>query len=404
MSSRANLAASTATGRSDGMSTSTSVRNRFTGVVTAAPSSNAVVAQSATNANPSSDMRKASVAASASTGVSTGSKFGGGIRSSVSQGLGRAEAARQTRLQEIKARTKAALAGFGSQRNVSASTTTSSALATATASMSPRKPLPPQPTTQISFSPSVMQHTIASLNRATTPGSSTGSASASLPMLSAIAQTPSLTTLVTGGLQRAATVHAGVGKMLTPCLTPRSSSLRHLRRVMRKQAKEADLEHERVVAAENIAPGAVVPSVIVPRSKEVLGLTAKPSIRTVATVGRSTSPMKTVSFRQVHDASSKANKDEDGSWCKTQRSTCSAGDEQSDHFGPQPILIFLRSFHECISFDFFSAARRRTRSASSIASRRADLTLPSRSFPLTPIVHPFIVLMFDELVLLSSLL
>ena len=94
--------------------------------------------------------------------------------------------------------------------------------------------------------------------------------------------------VISGGLQRAATVHAGVGKILTPFLTPRSSSLRHLRRVMRKQQKEADLEHDRIVATENIAPGDVVPSVVpvvkkITKSESMArGLVAKPSIRTVA--------------------------------------------------------------------------------------------------------------------------
>ena len=88
--------------------------------------------------------------------------------------------------------------------------------------------------------------------------------------------------VIANGLQRAATVHAGVGKVLTPCLTPRSSSLRHLRRMMRKQQKEANLEQVRIVAAENIAPGAVVPSVV-PQQAQGAEEQGKPSIRTVAT-------------------------------------------------------------------------------------------------------------------------
>jgi len=68
---------------------------------------------------------------------------------------------------------------------------------------------------------------------------------------------------------------------------------------MRKQQKEADLEQVRVVAAENIAPGTVVPSVAssTPQQSTVQsdgkhGLSMKPSIRTVA--ARGTSPLKTV--------------------------------------------------------------------------------------------------------------
>lgn len=245
MSSRANLAR-------DGMNASASTRNRFTGRTTpAAPATGAEVKApevGMTTTAKESDVRKPSVATSAS------SRFGGSIRHSVSQGLGRAEAARQTRLQEIKARTKAALAGFGSQRNVSASTTVSSSTATNLASP-PKKALLPAGQ---SFSPSVMRPTIASLSRAT--ANAVSNDSASLPMLSAITQqTLPLNGVVASTLQRAATVHGA----LTPCLTPRSSSLRHLRRVMRKQAKEAEVEQNRVVAAENIAPGTVVPSVIV---------------------------------------------------------------------------------------------------------------------------------------------
>ncbi|CCF52927.1 hypothetical protein NDA14_004483 [Ustilago hordei] len=260
ISSRANLTASA------------SVGNRFTGVSTTAtpavPSIGSEEEPSAPVKAVENDVRKPSVATSVS------SRFGGSIRSSVSQGLGRAEAARQTRLQEIKARTKAALAGFGSQRNVNASTTTSSTTTTLTSPT--KKTLLPAGQ---SFSPSVMRPTIASLSRATANAANTGSAS--LPMLSAItAQTLPLSGIVASTLQRAATVHGA----LTPCLTPRSSSLRHLRRVMRKQAKEAEVEQNRVVAAENIAPGAVVPSVILAKrdmqQKEV-GLSAKPSIRTV---------------------------------------------------------------------------------------------------------------------------
>ncbi|KAJ1025353.1 hypothetical protein NDA13_004166 [Ustilago tritici] len=259
ISSRANLTASA------------SVGNRFTGVSTTAtpavPSIGSEEEPSAPVKAVKNDVRKPSVATSVS------SRFGGSIRSSVSQG--RAEAARQTRLQEIKARTKAALAGFGSQRNVSASTTTTTTTTTTLTSPTKKTLL----SAGQSFSPSVMRPTIASLSRATANAANTGSAS--LPMLSAItAQTLPLSGIVASTLQRAATVHGA----LTPCLTPRSSSLRHLRRVMRKQAKEAEVEQNRVVAAENIAPGAVVPSVILAKrdmqQKEV-GLSAKPSIRTV---------------------------------------------------------------------------------------------------------------------------
>ncbi|KAJ9479072.1 hypothetical protein PHBOTO_002566 [Pseudozyma hubeiensis] len=285
ISSRANLA-STGGG---GVTASAGTRNKFTGVTT-------MTSATATPTEESNrDVRKPSAAVSAMSGSTEASKhgsissrFGGSIRSSVSQGLGRAEMARQARLKEIKARTKAALAGFGSQRNVSATATVNEA-----ASASPDK----QPAAS-TFSPSVMRPTIASLNR------STGSnASASLPMLSAITRSAA-PTLVTETLQRAATIHAGVGKVLTPCLTPRSSSLRHLRRVMRKQQKEADLEQVRVAAAENIAPGDVVPSVLLGPagvksahstiSKEsVLAKEEQdvnPSIRTVAT--RAASPNK----------------------------------------------------------------------------------------------------------------
>ncbi|SAM82035.1 uncharacterized protein UBRO_04297 [Ustilago bromivora] len=279
ISSRANLTASA------------SVGNRFTGVSTTAtpavPSIGSEEEPSAPVKAVKNDVRKPSVATSVS------SRFGGSIRSSVSQGLGRAEAARQTRLQEIKARTKAALAGFGSQRNVSASTTTTTTSSTTTTLTSPtKKNLLPAGQ---SFSPSVMRPTIASLSRATANAANTGSAS--LPMLSAItAQTLPLSGIVASTLQRAATVHGA----LTPCLTPRSSSLRHLRSVMRKQAKEAEVEQNRVVAAESIAPGAVVPSVILAKrdmqQKEV-GLSAKPSIRTVpggaSEDGFTTMPAKT---------------------------------------------------------------------------------------------------------------
>ena len=264
ISSRANLTASA------------SVGNRFTGVSTTAtpavPSIGSEEEPSAPVKAVKNDVRKPSVATSVS------SRFGGSIRSSVSQGLGRVEAARQTRLQEIKARTKAALAGFGSQRNVSASTTTTTTTTTTSSTTtaltsSTKKTLLPAGQ---SFSPSVMRPTIASLSRAT---ANTGSAS--LPILSAItAQTLPLSGIVASTLQRAATVHGA----LTPCLTPRSSSLRHLRRVMRKQAKEAEVEQNRVVAAENIAPGAVVPSVILAKrdmQQKEFGLSAKPSIRTV---------------------------------------------------------------------------------------------------------------------------
>ncbi|SPO25439.1 uncharacterized protein UTRI_03142_B [Ustilago trichophora] len=281
ISSRANLAAGTAN-RTQGMTPSVSVRNKFTGVVTSAPSTGAAVLSSGAKVDSASGVRKASVAASTSSGGSDASKqgsvssrLGGSIRSSVSQGLGRAEAARQARLKEIKARTKAALAGFGSQRNVSASTTTTSST---TIPESPQKPLIATPA---SFSPSVMRPTIASLSRSTANTTSANNGSASLPMLSAITQAP-LSNVVASGLQRAATVHAGVGKILTPCLTPRSSSLRHLRRVMRKQQKEADLDPVRIAAAENIAPGAVVPSAVPATKSFVAKQDAKPSIRTVA--------------------------------------------------------------------------------------------------------------------------
>ena len=299
ISSRANLAASSAN-RGEGMPASASVRNKFTGAVTPASANSVAAGFGVAKADAASAMRKPSVAASASSAgsetskqSSVSSRFGGSIRSSVSQGLGRAEAARQARLKEIKARTKAALAGFGSQRNVSASTTSSNMTTTAVATAdSPRK----APTSgQTSFSPSVMRPTIASLGRSSANAASSGSAS--LPMLSAIGTAPLFSVhgfegALATGLQRAATVHAGVGKVLTPCLTPRSSSLRHLRRVMRKQQKEADLEQVRVAAAENIAPGAVVPSVILAKAAkphEPVHDTVQPSIRTVA---KSSSPAK----------------------------------------------------------------------------------------------------------------
>lgn len=52
---------------------------------------------------------------------------------------------------------------------------------------------------------------------------------------------------------------------------------------MRKQQKEADLDLVRIAVAENIAPGAVVPSAV-PATKSVVveEQDAKPSIRTVA--------------------------------------------------------------------------------------------------------------------------
>lgn len=249
MSSRANLAP--AVSRSEGLPASTSVRNKFTGALTAPPTATRTpVAAALTGSGASvvpSEASKGSV-----------SRLGGSIRSSVSQGLGRADAARQARLKEIKARTKAALAGFGSSRTVDAA-----------APESPRK--------GATFSPSVTRPTIASLNRAVT----TTGGSASLPMLSAItAPLCGLNANVVEGLQRAATMHAGVGALM-PSLTPRSSSLRHLRRVMRKQQKQAEVDHERVAAAENISPGKVVPSVIKPTTSE---LQYAPSIRTVAKV------------------------------------------------------------------------------------------------------------------------
>ncbi|EST05498.1 SAP domain protein [Kalmanozyma brasiliensis GHG001] len=221
---------------------STGTRNKFTGVPTTTP------------VESRQEMRKPSVAASALSGATEASKqgsissrFGGSIRSSVSQGLSRADSARQARLKEIKARTKAALNGFASQRNVSASSTI--------ATNSPRKPIP---TIHETFSSSVMRPTIASLGRSA--GTTGSNGSASLPMLSTIGQPVTRSAVTT--LQRAATHAAGVGQILTPSLTPRSSSLRHLRRVLRKQQKQAELEHDRVAAAENIAPGDVVPSVI----------------------------------------------------------------------------------------------------------------------------------------------
>lgn len=248
MSSRANLADKVDAGV---------VRNRFTGVTTVAEPRQ-------------EEMRKASVAASALTTAthsteaskhgSISSRLTGSLRSSVSQSLTRADAARQARLKDIKARTKAALTSFASQRNVSASTT----------QVSPRKPIP---TIHETFSHSVMRPTIASLNRSTTP------TAASAPMLSNL-------TAPTATLQRATTV-AGVGKILTPCLTPRSSSLRHLRRVMRRQQKEAEVEGVRVAAAENIAPGDVVPSVVKGGGKG-----QQTSIRTV-TSGDGLSRMRT---------------------------------------------------------------------------------------------------------------
>lgn len=283
ISSRANLASA----EQSGMTNSTSTRNKFTGVTTM-----------------NCDTHKPLTAVSTLSGVAEGSKhsgtnslssrFGGSIRSSVSQGLGRAEVARQARLKEIKARTKAALAGFGSQRNVSGDTLNNTDV---DAGASQHKIVPCSQAS--SFSPSVMRPTIASLNRSSAASPSTGSnASASLPMLSAISRAAAPSTglkAVHGavvGLQRAATVHAGVSKVLTPCLTPRSSSLRHLRRVMRKQQKEADLVQVRVVAAENIAPGDVVPSVVIASNTQALvsnkpdtvqdEQVAKPSIRTVA--------------------------------------------------------------------------------------------------------------------------
>ncbi|CBQ73078.1 conserved hypothetical protein [Sporisorium reilianum SRZ2] len=283
LSSRANVA---------GMTASPSVRNKFTGIETVVELGGERKPSAALSAMSGATTQTASSEASKHGSVSSG-RFAGSLRSSVSQGLGRAEAARQARLKEIKARTKAALAGFGSQRNVSASTGTHDAASTTT-----RKPVP---TVQTSFSPSVMKPTIASLNRS---AAAANNASASLPMLStnrplslALDSLPALTGTL---LQRAATVHAGVGSapMVTPCLTPRSSSLRHLRRVMRRQQKQADLEHERVAAAENIAPGDVVPSVantqsVVPpqHTHKEAGVVSKPSIRTVAVRG---SPAKTL--------------------------------------------------------------------------------------------------------------
>ncbi|GAK64391.1 uncharacterized protein PAN0_005c2604 [Moesziomyces antarcticus] len=249
MSSRANLAP--AVSRSEGLPASTSVRNKFTGALTAPPTATRTPVAAALTGSGASV-----VPSEASKGSVT--RLGGSIRSSVSQGLGRADAARQARLKEIKARTKAALAGFGSSRTVDAA-----------APESPRK--------GATFSPSVTRPTIASLNRAVT----TTGGSASLPMLSAItAPLCGLNANVVEGLQRAATMHAGVGALM-PSLTPRSSSLRHLRRVMRKQQKQAEVDHERVAAAENISPGKVVPSVIKPTTSE---LQYAPSIRTVAKV------------------------------------------------------------------------------------------------------------------------
>ncbi|KAI3475912.1 hypothetical protein L1887_62672 [Cichorium endivia] len=259
ISSRANLAPTVS--RSEALQASTSVKNKFTGALTAPPTVTrtpvaAALAGSGASVVPS-EASKGSV-----------SRLGGSIRSSVSQGLGRADAARQARLKEIKARTKAALAGFGSTRTVDAA-----------APESPRK--------GATFSPSVTRPTIASLNRAVT----TTGGSASLPMLSAItAPLCGLNSNMVEGLQRAATMHAGVAALM-PSLTPRSSSLRHLRRVMRKQQKQAEADHERVAAAENISPGKVVPSVIKPTTSE---LQYAPSIRTVAKVQPSTDKYTTL--------------------------------------------------------------------------------------------------------------
>ncbi|SNX84415.1 uncharacterized protein MEPE_03124 [Melanopsichium pennsylvanicum] len=297
ISSRANLAAHD----DDGVAPSMSVRNKFTGVVTTGTSmirpidKGTGISVGSKTETCLNGMRKPSVAPSTSTETSkqstVSSRFGGSIRSSVSQGLGRAEAARQARLKEIKAKTKAALAGFGSQRNVSSSTATITSINTpGISNVAPELPRKAGTaavgaTAQVSFSPSVIRPTIASLSRATANSNVCGTGSASLPMLSAITQplltgtTKGFEAVKVGGLQRAATIHAGVGKVLTPSLTPRSSSLRHLRRVMRKQQKEAEVEQGRVVAAENIAPGDVVPSVVHKAAHE---MEEKPSIRTVA--------------------------------------------------------------------------------------------------------------------------
>ncbi|CDR99509.1 hypothetical protein [Sporisorium scitamineum] len=223
------------------------VMNKFTGIAT--ESSSVRKPSAAISTMSGATTQTASTEASKGSGVS--SRFGGSIRSSVSQGLGRAEAARQARLKEIKTRAKAALAGFGSQRIVSAAST---ATTNDSASLTTRKAVPTTP-----FSPSVMKPTIASLNRS----AAVNNTSASLPILSTINPHRPLSLAldglpaVTGALlQRAATVHAGVNRTPTlhPCLTPRSSSLHHLRRVLRKQQKQAHLEQERVTAAENIAP------------------------------------------------------------------------------------------------------------------------------------------------------
>ncbi|CDU22705.1 uncharacterized protein SPSC_01335 [Sporisorium scitamineum] len=255
LSPRANIeAGGGGGGGGGGIVPSTSNRNKFTGIAT--ESSSVRKPSAAISTMSGATTQTASTEASKGSGVS--SRFGGSIRSSVSQGLGRAEAARQARLKEIKTRAKAALAGFGSQRIVSAAST---ATTNDSASLTTRKAVPTTP-----FSPSVMKPTIASLNRS----AAVNNTSASLPILSTINPHRPLSLAldglpaVTGALlQRAATVHAGVNRTPTlhPCLTPRSSSLHHLRRVLRKQQKQAHLEQERVTAAENIAPLHVVPSV-----------------------------------------------------------------------------------------------------------------------------------------------
>ena len=298
ISSRHNLAAPIGDA---GMSTSPSVRNKFTGLTNVSPASpgSAVLQLSSEHRKPSAAMsamsgataHTASKEASKHGSIgSSSSRFGGSIRSSVSQGLGRAEAARQARLNEIKARTKAALAGFGSQRNVSSATSnTTTSTTTDVTSPSVRKA---GPTVQASFSPSVMKPTIASLNRST----AVAHASSSQPLLSqARPLSTALDSIANGGtndnlVRRAATVHGSVGRTPpTPCLTPRSSSLRHLRRVMRKQQKQADLEQVRIAAAENIAPGAVVPSVVHHTKSDEQE--HRPSIRTVASRSSPTKSM-----------------------------------------------------------------------------------------------------------------
>lgn len=179
--------------------------------------------------------------------------LGSSFRSSISASLERTEAARQAHLREIKARTRSALVGLGLQK--------------------PNEDDEMRRTHE--FSPSVTRPTVASLGRVSAPKSNTG-VSPSLPAFSFGA----LSLMMNSNgekhpvMQRAATVHGA----LTPVVTPRSSSLRHLRRMMRKQNKDAQIEQDRIAAAENIDPNTVIRSVV---PKPASASPDKPSIRAV---------------------------------------------------------------------------------------------------------------------------